>query len=98
MFVKIVIPKLIFAAAVLSAALCFNMPTAHAGLYGDSRWCDVTNWNCQFDTVEECRPTLFAGNHGFCSQNPYWHPDPTASGARLDPTTSGAPNGSKAAH
>ena len=35
MFMKIVIPKLIFAAAVLSAALCFNMPTAHAGLYGD---------------------------------------------------------------
>jgi hypothetical protein len=76
-------PKLIFAAAVLSSALCFNIPASHAGLYGDSRWCavtdqgaDVINWNCEHDTLEDCRPAIVAGSRGYCSLNPYWHPDP----------------------
>lgn len=102
---NIFIPRLIFAAAVLSAALCFNMSAGHAGLYGSSRWCavtdqgaDVISWNCEYDTLEDCRPSILAGNRGYCSPNPYFHPDPAASEAHPSPTTGGAPNGSKAAH
>jgi hypothetical protein len=104
MFVNIVTPKLIFAAAVLSAALCFDMPAGHAGLYGNSRWCavtdqgaDVISWNCEYDTLDDCRPSILAGNRGYCSLNSYFHPDPTASGAHPDAPTGGAPNGSKGA-
>jgi hypothetical protein len=43
LLVKIVMTKLIFAAAVLGAALCFNMPASHAGYYGNSRWCAITD-------------------------------------------------------
>ena len=100
---KIAIPKLIFAAAVLCAALCFNVSTGHAGYYGDARWCavtdqgaDVISWNCEYDTLEDCRPAVLTGNRGYCGQNPYWRPDPTNSAA---PTgSSGAPTGSKVAH
>jgi hypothetical protein len=102
--VRIVISKLIFAAAVLGAALCFfNVPAGHAGYYGDARWCavtdqgaDVISWDCEYDSLEECRPSISSGGtHGYCGQNPYWRPEPTNSGA---PTGSvGAPTGSSAA-
>jgi hypothetical protein len=108
--VRIVISKLIFAAAVLGAALCFNMSAGRAGYYGDERWCavtdqgaDVINWSCEYDTLEDCRPAIYAGNHGYCGQNPYWRPEPTNSGAPTGssaaPTvSSAAPTGSKVAH
>ena len=81
---RIIIAKLIFAAAVLGAALCFIMPAGHAGLYGNSRWCavtdqgaDVISWNCEYGTLEDCRPAILSGNRGYCALNPYWHADPT---------------------
>jgi hypothetical protein len=81
--VKIVMTKLIFAAAVLGAALCFNMPASHAGYYGNSRWCavtdqgaDVISWSCEYDTLEDCRPAIVSGSRGYCALNPYWNPDP----------------------
>ncbi len=28
--------------------------------------------DCHFRTIEECAPTVIAGNRGFCTQNPRW--------------------------
>jgi hypothetical protein len=79
--VKITIPKLIFAAATAAAILCCGIPASRAATYGDDKWCavsndggDAINWNCQFDTVDDCSPAILAGNRGFCAINPYWRP------------------------
>jgi hypothetical protein len=81
--VKIILLKLAFATAVLAVALSFDMPASHAGLYGHSQWCAVTNdgadnvnWDCEYQTVDACRPAVLAGNRGFCALNPYWRPYP----------------------
>jgi hypothetical protein len=85
--VKIFLLKLGLATAVLAAVLCFDIPASHAGLFGNSRWCAVTddgadnvNWACEYETVDACRPAILAGNRGFCSLNPYWRPYPTPYG------------------
>jgi hypothetical protein len=78
--VKISIAKLIFAAAALAAALCLNIPASQAS-WGSAKWCAVTNegdespnWDCEFDTAEDCAPALAAGNRGFCALNPTYQP------------------------
>jgi hypothetical protein len=77
--VKILPAKLTFAVAVVAAALCLDPGTSHAGMYGNSRWCAVTNqgsdaldWDCEYDTAEDCTPAVLTGNRGFCAINPYW--------------------------
>jgi len=58
------------------------MATAsEAGMQGDARWCAVTdsggenmNWDCEYDTVEECKPAVTNAARGFCALNPYWRP------------------------
>ena len=79
--VKISPVKLVFAVAAVAATLCFDPAITHAALYGNSRWCAVTNqgsdalnWACEYDTVEDCTPAVLTGNRGFCAQNPYWRP------------------------
>ena len=73
---------LIFAA--LAGALCTNMPASQADQQGDSQWCHVTNkgdsmtWICEHDTIDECQPDIVNGG-GFCTINPYWHPNPPQS-------------------
>ena len=59
--VKIVLAKLAGAIAVLAAALFLNVVASHAGLYGNFRWCAVTNqgsgalnWDCEYATAEDC--------------------------------------------
>jgi hypothetical protein len=77
--VKIFPAKLVFAVAAVAAMLCFDPATSHAGMYGNSRWCavsnqgsDALNWDCEYDTVEDCTPAVLTGNRGFCAQNPFW--------------------------
>lgn len=52
-------------------------------------WCAVLSmghgaayWDCQYATFEACRPTVLAGNRGFCNQNPrfegWWRPQEPA--------------------
>ena len=83
---KIFLLKLTFAAAVLTVALCLDIRASHAGLYGDSPWCAVTDdggrvvWECEYETVEACRPAVLAGNRGFCALNPYFRPYPARYG------------------
>jgi len=72
------------AAALLLAA---GMP-GHA-LSGDAPWCAVVEigsgeveWDCHYQTVEQCAPNVIAGNRGFCSHNPYYVPPPVRGHAR----------------
>jgi hypothetical protein len=81
--VKILPVKLTFAVATVAAALCLDAGVSHAGMYGDSRWCAVTNqgtdalsWDCEYDTIEDCTPAVLTGNRGYCAMNPYWRPAP----------------------
>src|SRR5215471_13089627 len=81
--VKILPVKLTFAVTVVAAALCLDPGTSHAGMYGNSRWCAVTNqgtdafqWDCEYDSIEDCMPAVLTGNRGFCAINPYWRAAP----------------------
>jgi Protein of unknown function (DUF3551) len=81
--VKILPVKLTFAVAAVAAALCLDAGPSHAGMYGNSRWCavtdqgaDVLSWDCEYDTIEECTPAVLTGNRGYCAMNPYWRPAP----------------------
>jgi len=81
--VKIFPLKLPLAVAAATAAICFEPAASHASVYGDSRWCavsnqgpDALNWDCEYDTIEDCQPAVLTGNRGFCAMNPFWRPAP----------------------
>jgi len=80
--VKIFLLKLTFAAAVLTVALCLNIRAGHAGLYGDSPWCAVTDdggrvvWECEYETVAACRPAVLAGNRALLRAQSLLPPQP----------------------
>ena len=64
------------AAAVVIAALTFDLSPASAR---EGPWCAVINmgwggvyWDCQYNSIEECRPNVIAGNRGYCNHNPGW--------------------------
>jgi len=47
--------------------------------YGEAPWCAVYNmgwgdmhWECEYASIESCRPNILAGNRGFCNPNPYY--------------------------
>ena len=69
--------RIALAVAPLAATLCFTASPAKA-LYGNAPWCAVRSlgageveYDCQYYSVEECAPTVIAGNRGFCNHNPY---------------------------
>jgi hypothetical protein len=71
------ITRLLLATAALVAGLCFDVPASRA--YGDGPWCAVfplgfgeVVWDCQYASIEACRPNVIAGNRGFCNMNPAW--------------------------
>ena len=48
-------------------------------------WCAVTNygngsmyWDCQYSSIEQCRPNVLAGNRGWCNPNLYFVPNGTS--------------------
>jgi hypothetical protein len=60
---------------------------------GDSPWCAITQvgggdgqWDCHYETVEECVPSVLAGNRGNCSLNPYYVPPAAAAVSGNSPT------------
>jgi hypothetical protein len=65
-------------AAVMAAAVCFDVPAALA-YSGSERWCAIVSIgdggvleDCNYRTVEECVPNVLAGNRGSCHENPRW--------------------------
>jgi hypothetical protein len=77
--VKTIIPKSIFAAAALTAAvISFDVPAGQAAGWRENPWCAVIDygdggvtWECNYRTFEECYPNVLAGNKGSCNLNPY---------------------------
>jgi hypothetical protein len=66
--------RLVLAAGVATTVLLSRAP-AHAAGYAP--WCAVINlgrgssyWDCQYASIEQCRPHVIAGNRGFCNPNP----------------------------
>jgi hypothetical protein len=62
------------AAAVFIAALAFGLGPASAR---EAPWCAVismgwgsVHWDCRYNSIEECRPNVLAGNRGYCNHNP----------------------------
>jgi hypothetical protein len=67
--------RLVLVATVFLAGMFFELQQAKA----EAPWCAVVTigedsviWDCRFRTIEECRPTILAGNRGFCNPNPYY--------------------------
>jgi Protein of unknown function (DUF3551) len=77
--VRTIIPKSIFAAAALAAAvISFDVPAGQAAAWRENPWCAVIDygdggvtWECNYRTFEECYPNVLAGNKGSCNLNPY---------------------------
>lgn len=68
--------NLVVAAA--SAWLAFGPQPAAADYYG-APWCAVVaagdgdmQWHCEYQSIEDCRPNVLAGNRGWCNPNPYF--------------------------
>ena len=64
--------------------LGFGFQPAAADYYA-APWCAVVamgdgdmQWDCEFRTIEECRPHVLAGNRGWCNPNPYLSAVPAA--------------------
>ena len=73
--------RIVLAIAGAAAVLCFEAPSSRAQTYGDAPWCAVieigegeVQWQCVYQTVEQCAPNVVAGNRGFCNHNPYYVP------------------------
>jgi hypothetical protein len=78
--------SLIAAATVLS----FAVSPADAAYIGNAPWCAVVNtgagnieWDCEYGSIEACRPNVIAGNRGFCQINPYYSPAPLYGAPRV---------------
>jgi hypothetical protein len=66
-----------------AAALSFGILPGQAAYIGNAPWCAVVNvgagdleWDCEYGSIETCRPNVIAGNRGFCQLNPYFSPGP----------------------
>jgi hypothetical protein len=72
--------RMFLAGALVLAALAVVQPARAA----EAPWCAVIDmgrgdayWDCQYRTIEQCVPTVIAGNRGFCNPNPrYVGPQP----------------------
>jgi uncharacterized protein DUF3551 len=64
--------RMIFAVVVALAVSVFHLRSAEAN---ETPWCAVISeghWDCQYRSIEECRPNVLAGNRGWCNPNPYF--------------------------
>ena len=67
--------RLALAITVLAALFCLDVPPVRA--HGLAPWCAVVSagpamveWDCNYYSIEECRPNVLAGNRGSCIPNP----------------------------
>lgn len=68
--------RMLFGIATLALLVAGPRP-ATADYYG-APWCAVISmgdgdmqWDCEYRSLEECRPNVLAGNRGWCNPNPY---------------------------
>jgi hypothetical protein len=72
--------RIVLIAAVVIAAMSFDARPVKAQ---EAPWCAVSmdggdmHWDCQYRSIEECRPNVLAGNRGWCNPNPYFVAGPT---------------------
>jgi hypothetical protein len=69
--------RVLFAIGVLSFGLGFAVVPAQARYEGP--WCANINFgygeiesDCRYNSVEQCRQNVIAGNRGVCGLNPRW--------------------------
>jgi Protein of unknown function (DUF3551) len=61
-----------------SVALASVLSVAQPVKSSEAPWCavvswgDDVHWECRFQSIEECRPNVLAGNRGWCNPNPYF--------------------------
>jgi hypothetical protein len=75
--------RILFLLPAAAAGLSFAISPGHAAYLGNAPWCAVVNisagdveWDCEYGSIEACRPNVIAGNRGFCQINPYYSPAP----------------------
>jgi hypothetical protein len=73
--------RIVFAIAGVAAALCFAVSPSLAQSYGNAPWCAVVDqgggdvaWDCEYQTMQQCAPSIVGGNRGFCNLNPTYVP------------------------
>jgi hypothetical protein len=72
--------KFLIAAVFAGAVLLDARPApAYTNVVSQAPWCAVLNmgtgdvfWDCHYSSIAECRPTVLAGNRGWCNPNPYF--------------------------
>lgn len=69
--------RMILAASATLVFTGLGLQPAAADYYA-APWCAVVamgdgdmQWDCEFRSIEECRPHVIAGNRGWCNPNPY---------------------------
>lgn len=70
--------RLFIVATVFFTAMMIDLRPAPAG--GVAPWCAVISlgigsvyWDCQYRSIEACRPNVISGNRGFCNPNPAFY-------------------------
>jgi len=73
--------RIVLVTAAAMATLCCEMPSSQAQSYGNAPWCAVANqgggdvvWDCQYQTMQQCAPSIVGGNRGYCNINPAYVP------------------------
>ena len=68
--------RMIFATATVAVLAGMTFGSEPAKAY-EAPWCAVTSkgtgnayWDCQYATIEACRPHVVGGDRGWCNPNP----------------------------
>ena len=83
--------RILLAAGLFVAALAMSSSLyAREASAKEAPWCavistgtDDTIWDCQYRSIEDCRPNVIAGNRGTCNQNPRYLGEAAPSKTRL---------------
>ena len=75
--------RMVLLAATVAAATLTVADLAQAQYRYQGRWCAVISFghtgvqeDCSYNSIEECRPNVIAGNRGFCRPNANWQEPP----------------------
>lgn len=67
--------RMMFVALIALAAAVLDRQPAAAN---EAPWCAVLDmgkgayWDCQYRSIEDCRPVVLSGSRGWCNPNPYF--------------------------